>query len=152
MYGYLQNLLRIADAQRSQKLHAHFLMKRYNFANPNVPFPFFAQFENYYRLHGHTPLPAQLPADIPPSTSDPFDGGASANSDAAMALDHPPAHLQTPMPVLVIHAQPFPVQIFTDFIDTCKSYGPPDSMEVTCSGCNAASTLVPVKKAHVHVT
>ena len=145
MYGYLQNLTRIADAQRSQKLHAHMLIKRYNFANPNVPFPFFAQFEYYYRVHGLTPLPpTQLPADIPPSTSKPFEGGASANSDAAMALDDPPAHLQTAAPVLVIHAQPFPVKTFTDFIDTCKSYGPPDSMKVTCPRCNVASSLVPV--------
>ena len=149
MYGYLQNLTRIAEAQRSQKLHAHMLIKRYNFANPNVPLPFFSQFENYYRLHGHTPLPAQLPADIPPSTSKPFQDGTSANSDETMALDHPPAHLQTGQtaaPVLVIHAQPFPVNTFTSFIDTCKSYGPPDSMKVTCPRCKVASNLVPVKK------
>ena len=146
MYGYLQTLIRIAEAQRSQKLHAHMLIKRYNFANPNVPFPFFAQFENYYRLNGHTPLPAQLHANILPSTSEPSKDSASPNSDAAMTLDHPPANLETATPVLVIHAQPFPVKTFTDFIDTCKSYGPPNSMKVTCPRCNVASTLVPVKK------
>ena len=56
MYGLLQSVTRVAQETKSGRLHGHMLIKRYNFSNPNSPLPFHADFEQFHRIRGHTPL------------------------------------------------------------------------------------------------